>query len=114
VLCVREYLNFELRVIEGYRYETSRAHISPDRPEFPTAGDYCRARYSHKDRLYWYNSFPHPNDASLAATDPHHKHVPPDIKHHRVPTSELSFTKPNRPSSFKRSNGCCKVRSSER
>jgi hypothetical protein len=97
VLCVREYLNFELRVIEGYGYETSRAHISPDRPEFPAAGDYCRASYPHKDRLYWYDSFPHPNDPSLAATDPHHKHVPPDIKHHRVPAPELSFTKPNLP-----------------
>ena len=44
-----------------------------------------------------YDSFPHPNDASLAATDPHHKHIPPDIKHHRVPAPELFFTRPNLP-----------------
>ena len=28
---------------------------------------------------------------------PHHKHVPPDIKHHRVPAPDLSFTRPNLP-----------------
>jgi len=42
-------------------------------------------------------SFPHPNDPSLASTDPHHKHVPPNIKHHRVPAPDLSFTRPNLP-----------------
>ena len=47
--------------------------------------------------LYWYDSQPHPNDPVLAATDPHHKHIPPDLKHHRVPASELSFTRPNLP-----------------
>ena len=45
----------------------------------------------------WYDSFPHPNDPSLASTDPHHKHVPPNIKHHRVPAPDLSFTRPNLP-----------------
>jgi hypothetical protein len=44
-----------------------------------------------------YQVFPHPNDPALAATDPHHKHVPPDIKHHRVPAPELSFARPNLP-----------------
>ena len=28
-------------------------------------------------------------------TDPHHKHVPPDIKHHRILAPEMSFTRPN-------------------
>lgn len=46
-------------------------------------------------KLYWYDSQPHPDDASLAVTHPHHKHVPPDIKHNRVPAPELSFTEPN-------------------
>jgi hypothetical protein len=45
----------------------------------------------------WYDSQPHPSDPSLAATDPHHKHVPPDIKNHRLPAPELSFTRPNLP-----------------
>jgi hypothetical protein len=49
------------------------------------------------ERLYWYDSQSHPNDPSLAATDPHHKHVPPDIKHRRVPAPRLSFTRPNLP-----------------
>ena len=49
------------------------------------------------ERLYWYDSQAHPNDPTLAATDPHHKHTPPDIKHHRIPAPELSFTKPNLP-----------------
>ncbi len=25
------------------------------------------------------------------------KHIPPDIKHHRIPAPELSFTQPNLP-----------------
>ena len=28
-------------------------------------------------------------------THPHHKHLPPDIKHHRIPAPGLSFTAPN-------------------
>ena len=47
--------------------------------------------------LYWYDSQPHPNDPTLASTDPHHKHVPPDIKHHRIPAPGLSFSQPNLP-----------------
>jgi hypothetical protein len=47
------------------------------------------------ERLYWYDSQAHPQDPALAATDPHHKHTPPDIKHHRVPAPGLSFTRPN-------------------
>jgi len=37
------------------------------------------------------------NEPTLAGTDPHHKHVPPDIKHHRVPAPGMSFDKPNLP-----------------
>ena len=44
-----------------------------------------------------YDSQAHPNDPTLAATHPHHKHIPPDIKHNRVPAPELSFTEPNLP-----------------
>jgi len=97
ILCVQEYLNFELGVIEGYGYEVSRAHAAGDIPDFPSAAEYCQAGYRGKDKLYWYDSFPHPSDSSLAVTDPHHKHVRPDIKHHRVPAPELSFTRPNLP-----------------
>ena len=97
VLCVHEYLNFELGVIEGYSYEVSRAPVSADDPGFPAAAEYCQASYPDKAKLYWYDSFPHPNDPALAVTDPLHKHVPPEIKHHRVPGPDLSFTRPNLP-----------------
>jgi hypothetical protein len=97
VLCAKEYLNFELGVIEGYGYEVSRPRTLPDSTGWSTDAEYCRASYSHKEKLYWYDSFPHPNDPTLAATDPHHKHIPPYIKRHRVPAPELSFTRPNLP-----------------
>lgn len=58
---------------------------------------YCRIGYPHKDKLYWYDSWPHPNDPSLAETFPHHKHIPPNIKTHRVPAPGLSFGEPNLP-----------------
>lgn len=49
------------------------------------------------EKLYWYDSQPHPDDPILASTDPHHKHVPPDIKHHRIPVTGLSLNVPNLP-----------------
>jgi len=49
------------------------------------------------EKLYWYDSQPHPDDPTLVSTHPHHKHVPPDIKHHRLPAPGLSFTPPNLP-----------------
>jgi hypothetical protein len=49
------------------------------------------------EELAWYDSQPHPNDPSLVATAPHHKHVAPDIKHHQLPAPGLSFTRPNLP-----------------
>ncbi len=49
------------------------------------------------EQLYWYDSQPHPNEPALASTDPHHKHIPPDIKHHRVPAPDMSFSEPNLP-----------------
>lgn len=95
ILCVQEFLNFELSVIEGYGYEVSHSQAPLD--ELPPAGEYCRASYPDKEKLYWYDSFPHPNDPTLAATHPHHKHIPPDLKRHRVPAPNLTFTAPNLP-----------------
>ena len=46
------------------------------------------------DKLHWHDSQPHPHDATLASSHPHHKHVPPDIKRHRVPAPELTFDAP--------------------
>lgn len=53
-------------------------------------------RKKHKIQ-YWYDSQEHPNDPSLQSTHPHHKHVEPDIKHNRIPVTELSFNQPNLP-----------------
>lgn len=66
------------------------------------AGPLVLERYGYEvwrgaEKLYWYDPQPHPNDPSLAATAPHHKHIPPDIKHHRIPAPDLSFTRPNLP-----------------
>ena len=72
-LIVRERLDFRLRVIKAYSYEVWRS----------------------KEKLYWYDSQPHPNDPALASTDPHHKHLPPDIKHNRLPAPGLAFDSPN-------------------
>jgi Family of unknown function (DUF6516) len=72
---MREEPDFAAGLITSYSYEVYR-------------GD---------ERLYWYDDFPHPEDLTLAATFPHHKHVPPDIKHHRIPAPDISFTHPNLP-----------------
>lgn len=49
------------------------------------------------EKLYWYDPQPHPDNPTLASTHPHHKHIPPDIKHNRIPAPGLSFTQPNLP-----------------
>jgi hypothetical protein len=74
-LRMREELDFDAGLITAYGYEVYR-------------GD---------ERLFWYDDFPHPQDATLAPTFPHHKHIPPDIRHHRVPAPGMSFVAPNLP-----------------
>ena len=74
-LRMREELDFDAGLITSYGYEI----------------------YRGAERLYWYDDFPHPTDAKLAPTFPHHKHIPPDIKHHRIPAPEMSFDQPNLP-----------------
>lgn len=51
--------------------------------------------YKNNERQYWYDSQAHPNDLSLASTHPHHKHIHPDIKHHRIPAPNISFSTAN-------------------
>ena len=70
---VREELDFHDALITSYGYEV----------------------YHGEKRLYWYDDFPHPNDPDLASSFPHHKHVPPNIKRHRIPAPEISFTRCN-------------------
>jgi hypothetical protein len=98
VLCVLEHLTFLNRgEIEHYGYEVSRSRLTAGKFVESSADAYCVPAYPHKEKLYWYDSFSHPNDPALAVSDPHHKHIPPDLKHHRVPAPELSFTRPNLP-----------------
>jgi hypothetical protein len=64
-----------------------------------TSADFIK-KYSYvvkkeSNILYWYDPQPHPEDPDLQSTHPHHKHIPPDIKHHRIPASGLSFSEPN-------------------
>jgi hypothetical protein len=75
VLSVWEDLDFARGIIRGYGYSVSR----------------------EGERLYWYDSQPHPNDPSLTSTFPHHRHNPPDIKRHRVPAYGIAFDQPNLP-----------------
>ena len=74
-LRLREELDFEAQLITSYGYEV----------------------YRGPERLFWYDDFPHPDDPALTPTHPHHKHIQPDIKHHRVAAAEMSFTRPNLP-----------------
>ena len=71
------------------------------------------------DKLYWYDPQPHPNDAHLARTHPHHKHVHPDtgeltadpltkrggIKRNRIPAPFIRFDRPNLPFLIEESEG---------
>lgn len=74
-LRMREEVDFESGLIISYGYEV----------------------YRGEERLYWYDDFPHPNDPALASTMPHHKHIPPDLRRHRVPAPDMSFERPNLP-----------------
>ena len=49
------------------------------------------------EKLYWYDSQPHPYDLSLQNTHPHHKHIQLDIKKNRIPAADCSFNSPNLP-----------------
>jgi hypothetical protein len=53
--------------------------------------------YRGEEKLYWYDSQPHPHDDTLQSTDPHHKHIHPGIKHNRIPAPNMAFDKPNIP-----------------
>lgn len=73
VLTFIEQIDFAARKLFKYGYTVSKAD----------------------ETLYYYDSQPHPDDPSLASNHPHHKHIPPDIKHHRIPAPDLSFERSN-------------------
>lgn len=75
VLDVWELVDFDRQLIIKYSYEV----------------------YRSGKKIRWYDPFEPPDVPELASTYPHHKHVPPDIKHHRVPAPGISFERPNLP-----------------
>jgi hypothetical protein len=74
-LDVWELVDFERGQIRNYSYEI----------------------YQSGEIIAWYDPFEHPHIPELASTHPHHKHIQPDIKHHRVPAPGISFDQPNLP-----------------
>jgi hypothetical protein len=51
--------------------------------------------YREEEKLCWYDPWEHPEIPALAATFPHHKHVPPNLREHRVPAPGIGFVSPN-------------------
>lgn len=75
ILDVWEFLDFDSGAIRNYSYEI----------------------YIAGEQIAWYDPFEHLHIPELASTHPHHKHVQPDIKHHRIPAPGISFFEPNLP-----------------
>jgi hypothetical protein len=76
-LVVRERILFERLplVIDSYGYEAWRG----------------------ADKLFWYDSQPHPNDPALRQNHPHHTHIPPNMRHNRIAAPLMRFDRPNFP-----------------
>jgi hypothetical protein len=83
------YFDTDLRLVVRERIVYDRLPIVID--------SYGYEVWRGEEKLYWYDSQPHPGEPLLQSTHPHHKHVPPDLKHNRVPAPALSFTQPNLP-----------------
>lgn len=83
----------ELVFKRGYRISL-KERLSYDN-EVVSIEDYGYELWHNNEKIAWYDAQPHPNDAEFAPSFPHHKHVPPDIKHHRIPAPHISFNQPN-------------------
>ena len=70
---VWELVDFAERRIRTYSYEVYRAG----------------------EKVCWYDAWEHPEIPALAATFPHHKHVPPDLRNNRVPAPGIGFDAQN-------------------
>ena len=83
----------ELLFDHGYRI-TVRERLLFDR--LPATIDwYGYELWRGDEKVCWYDPQPHPDDPALQSSHPHHKHVPPDMKHHRIPAPQMSFTREN-------------------
>ena len=83
-------LQGELRFSGGYRLVVKERLSSEDMGVIVVSYGY--EVWRNADKLFWYDSQPHPNDPALASTHPHHKHIPPNIKRNRIPAPKMSFT----------------------
>ncbi|MBN1482936.1 hypothetical protein EH223_13460 [candidate division KSB1 bacterium] len=77
--------NYKLVVLERLSYDRLPMKID----------GYGYEVWHGEQKLYWYDSQPHPDEPELQSTHPHHKHIQPNIKHNRVIAPNMSFTKPN-------------------
>jgi len=59
--------------------------------------DYSYTVFRGEERVRWYDPQPHSELPELAATFPHHRHEPPDVKHNRRPAPGITFQAPNLP-----------------
>ena len=86
-------LQGEIGFVDGYRISV-KERLTLDAGEV-VIEDYGYEMWHSAEKIAWYDSQPHPDDPMLASNHPHHKHVHPDIKHHRIPAPQMSFTSPN-------------------
>jgi len=76
---------FELRVVEVIDFAAGEIL------------DYSYTVYRGGEKFRWYDPQPHPEDAALAETYPHHLHELPDIRRNRKPALNIGFDRPNLP-----------------
>ena len=70
---VWELIDFAARRIRNYSYEV----------------------YREGEKVCWYDAWEYPEIPELAATFPHHKHVPPNLRDNRVAAPGIRFESPN-------------------
>jgi hypothetical protein len=70
---VWELIDFAARRIRTYSYEV----------------------YRGGEKICWYDSWEHSEIPSLASTFPHHRHILPNLRDHRVPAPGIRFESPN-------------------
>ena len=91
-------LKGEVILAEGYRI-TVQERLSFDTGVIEIEF-YGYELWHNSEKIAWYDAQPHPNNPALASTHPHHKHIPPDIKHNRIPAPNMTFAQPNLPALF--------------
>jgi hypothetical protein len=68
-----ELIDFAARRIRTYSYEV----------------------YRDGEQICWYDACEHPEIPELASSFPHHRHIPPNLRDHRVAAPGISFDAPN-------------------